>query len=330
MKTISIDKEMALSMIYKMTLIRNFENIVSKYKFDGEIYGMVHSYIGQEAVAVGVCAALNTEDYVISNHRPHGHAIAKGVNVSKIMSEIFGRKTGTSGGRGGSMHIMDKNVGFLMSTGIVGSGLPVACGAAFSSKYKGEDLLTCVFIGDGATNEGVFHECLNIASLWNLPLLLVIEDNGLAVTTSSSNTISYVNFGTLAAAYNIELFEIDGQDVESIYKVATSAINQIRIDNRPRIIWAKTVRFSEHAEGQWYQRMKDTQYRDWNELEKDIEERCPIRIFCNKLIKEQRGMQEEIDEIMEKVDAEIEQALLYALNSSYPEIGTAFANVYKE
>lgn len=330
MRKVSIDKDVELSMLYRMILIRNFENVVSEYKLQRKIYGMVHSYIGQEAVAVGVCTALEKSDYVISNHRPHGHAIAKGANIYKIMAEIFGKESGTSGGRGGSMHIIDKNVGFLLSTGIVGSGLPIACGTAFASKYKEENLLTCVFVGDGATNEGVFHECLNIASLWNLPVLFVIEDNGLAVTTLSKNTISYAEPSVLGAAYNIEIFQVDGQNVESVYKVSTEVISKIRCDSRPRIIWAKTVRFSEHAEGEWYLRMKDVQYRDYNKLERDIAEKCPIKIYSNTLIEQQKIMQEELEGVMKKANAEIEQALVYALDSAYPKAETAFLNVYKE
>ena len=325
-----IDKETALAMFHKMVLIRELENTVSNYKFQRKIYGMVHSYIGQEAVATGVCSALRDNDYVISNHRPHGHAIAKGVSIFGMMAEIFGRKDGTSGGRGGSMHIMDKDVGFLMSTGIVGSGLPVACGTAFSSKYKNEDIITCVFIGDGATNEGVFHECLNMASLWSLPLLLVIEDNGLAVTTLSQNTIAYTNPDTLAAAYNIELFEVDGQDLEGVYNNASTAIDRIRADGRPRIIWAKTIRFSEHAEGEYYQRMKEKPYRNWDDLERNMKEKCPIKLYSNKLIGQYNISQEELDKIVENAGVEMQQILTRALESSYPEKETVFLNVYKE
>lgn len=324
----AIERDLSIQLLYKMMLIRKFETIVGEYKLKQQIYGMAHAYNGQEAVATGVCAALKKDDYVISNHRPHGHAIAKGVDVSRIMAEIFGRASGTNGGKGGSMHISDRNVGFLPATGIVGSGIPIACGTAFASKYKGEKNVSCLFFGDGAANEGVLHECLNFASIWNLPVFFVLEDNGLAVTTCTRDTSACEDYTKLATAYGIEAFHVDGQDVEQVYETAVKAVEYIRNNSRPMLIQAKTVRFNEHAEGEYYLKLRETGYRDTNRLSEQIEQDCPVKRYI-KILQERNAItSEEVVELEQKVCLEISNSLDFAVNSPIPDKDAAFENIY--
>ena len=324
------DNKLLIEQLYKMILIRTFENTVEEYKMQGKIYGMAHCYNGQEAIAVGVCSALKQSDYIISNHRPHGHAIAKGVNLNMMMAEIFGKKSGTNGGKGGSMHIHDSECGLIMSTGIVGSGIPVACGTAFSSKYFHDNKVTCVFLGDGAANEGIMHECLNLAAIWQLPVIFVVEDNGLAVTTKTKDTSACLNYTKLASAYNMKSYEVNGQRVQEVYKVARDAVTKARNKSMPSLIHAKTIRFHEHAEGQWYLRMKEINYRDNNLLEKDKLTKCPIKICCKSLMDQGSIDEEFINALYKKARDEVQAAVEYANNSDVPQVNSAFENVFLE
>lgn len=323
-----IEKDLSLTFLYKMMLIRAFENTVGEYKLKGQIYGMAHCYNGQEAVAVGICAALKKDDYVISNHRPHGHAIAKGVKIAKIMAEIFGKATGTSGGKGGSMHLCDKGVGFLPSTGIVGSGIPVACGAAFASKYKEENNVTCVFFGDGAANEGILHECLNFASIWKLPIIFVLEDNEIAVTTPTKDTSACSDYTILSSSYNIKAVKVNGQDVEEVYISALEAVDLARSKSCPMLIQAKTIRFNEHAEGEYYLKMRETNYRDNSVLLKQIKQECPIKRYINILQKRNMITSLEILDLEQKVKSEINCSLDFAFESPIPDKLSAFQYIY--
>lgn len=315
-------------MLYKMMLIREFENIVAKYKFDRKIYGSAHCYNGQEAIATGVCTALSKDDYVITNHRPHGHAIAKGADINKLMAEIFGKATGSNGGKGGSMHVNCAQCGVITASGIVGSGLPVACGSAFSSKYKNDGKVTVVFFGDGSANEGVLHECLNLASIWNLPLVFVLEDNGLAITVQTKNTSACKDYTKLAKAFGVDSVLINGQDVQEVYSAAQQAVKKARKLSRPTLIQAKTYRFHEHAEGEFYLRMRDTNYRDNKEIDNAKTQKCPIKLYCKKLIENNEANEREISELHKKVLNEVEYALEFAQSSPYPKNSCAFENVF--
>ena len=323
-----ITNDLAVHMLYEMMLIREFENTVGEYKLKRQIYGMAHCCNGQEAIAVGTCTALKDTDYVISNHRPHGHAIAKGVDITKMFAEIFGKSTGTNGGKGGSMHIVDKNVNFLPSTGIVASGIPVACGTAFASKMQKNHRISCVFFGDGAANEGVLAECLNIASIWSLPIMFVLEDNGLAVTTQTKDTSACREYVQLANAYNIKAMKIDGQDVELVYRTAEQAAEYIRSEEKPVLIHATTVRFSEHAEGEYYRKMRETKYRDYDKLDEQMRKECPI-INYTKVLSDRNVMTEkQILDMKQKVKEKIEDSLRAALDSPLPNEFEAFENRY--
>lgn len=317
-------------LLYKMVLIREFENAVAEYKDKKLIYGSAHCYNGEEAVAVGICSALKDEDYLVSNHRPHGHALAKGMDPKKIMAEIFGKETGSNEGKGGSMHIQDPSVGLLLSSGIVGSGIPVGCGAAFAAKYKNEDRISCVFFGDGSANEGVLHECLNYASSWALPVLFVLEDNSLAITTNTRVTSSCNDYVKLASAYGIEGEHVDGQDVEAVNDVADNAVRYIRNNGRPFFIQAHTIRFSEHAEGAYYRRMIEKNYRDYDELDRDKKEKDPVELYISKLMHEEVLTEAEIKEIQTRAANAVQESVEYALNSPDPDITNVNTNVYSE
>lgn len=322
--------EFRLSLLYKMILIRTFENKLSQMKMQRQIYGMVHCACGQEAIAVGTCAALQRDDYIVSTHRPHGHAIAKGVDINKIMAELLGKDDGTNGGKGGSMHIVGQEQGLIMSTGIVGSGIPVACGSAFASKYKKDGRVTCVFLGDGAANEGVLHECLNISVIWGLPIIFLIEDNGLAVTTQTKNTSACLDYTILANAYGMKAKLADGQDVESVYGIIKDALKYVREKSMPMLIQAKTLRFNEHAEGEYYWNIRKTEYRNLTELEVDKKAKCPIQIYYKKLSKCGIISEKILKEFEEKAYREVQESLEYASNLSRPEVEKAFQHVYKE
>lgn len=324
-----MDTNIQKSLLYKMLLIREFENTVSEYKMNNKIYGSAHCCNGEEAISAGVCSALNKEDYVITNHRPHGHVIAKGADINSLMAELFGKSTGSNGGKGGSMHINSKEYNVITATGIVGSGIPVSLGSAFASKYKNDGKVTVIFFGDGSANEGVLHECLNLASIWKLPLIFVLEHNGLAITVQTKNTSAIKDYTKLAEVYGIKTAKIDGQDVEEVYNTAKKAIDIAR-NGEPFFIQAKTYRFHEHAEGAYYYRMRETGYRDNEELQIAEQEQCPIKLYSEKLIKNGILSQEKIDELKEKAKQEVKNSLDYAFNASAPSVESAFENVFAE
>lgn len=272
-------------LLQTMIRIRLFEEKVTKLKLDLEIPGPVHTCIGQEAVPVGVCSALDKDDYVIGNHRSHGHIIARGIDLKKLVHQIFHDA--------GSMHVYDPSIGFIISTAIVGSGLSLACGMAFASKFKKENRIACVFFGDGAISEGTFHECMNIASMWKLPVLFVLENNHVAVTTVNK---PHINLEKLTSAYGVGYCMVDGQDVVKVNAVTRDAVKQVR-ENKPFLLESMTHRFHEHQEGVTYERMKATGYR--NEIEEQYcrENLDPINTYgyhdCSDIIRQEREIVED-------------------------------------
>src|SRR5919197_2368254 len=212
-----LDAEMLRWLYRRMLLIRRFEERIDALRQAGRLQGSAHLYIGQEAVATGVCARLEDDDYVASTHRGHGHAIAKGVDVARMMAELFGRATGTNKGKGGSMHIADTTVGMLGATGIVGAGTPIALGAALSAKTRKTRQVAVAFFGDGAMGQGPIYECLNMAAIWKLPMLFVCENNGYAESTSAEYALSTRDLANRAAAFEMPAHVVDGQDVFAIY-----------------------------------------------------------------------------------------------------------------
>lgn len=315
-------------LLQKMIRVRCFEEAVIEKKENGTILGPVHTTIGQEAVDVGVCSALATHDYIIGTHRSHGYMLGKGANMNSMMAEIYGKSTGTNGGKGGSMHVSDKSIGSLGASGIVGSGLPIACGAGFASKYKNDKKITCVFFGDGAAHEGTFHESLNLASVWKLPIIFLLKNNGLAVTTTLKQTSLSEDFYNRASSYNMPGYKVDGQNIEEVYQMIKSVIKYISEGNGPVLVEAKTIRFREHQEGIGYRKIANSDYRDNSQVAYDTENNDPISLYANKLILEKIITKQEVDFIIEKEKEDVLSAIKFAEESPIPNKKDAYTNIF--
>src|SRR6201997_1568496 len=235
-------------MLRQMLTIRRFEERASADYHAGKIYGVVHCYIGQEAVAVGVCTALDRSDWIISTHRGHGHCIAKGADLDRMMAELYGRQTGYCKGKGGSMHIADFGIGMLGANGIVAGGIAIITGAGLAAQLEGKGGVAVSFFGDGASNAGPFHECLNIAATWKLPMLYVCENNLYAAQTSAAATHALSDVAARAAGYGIPGFVVDGNDIVAVHQAANRAVNRARSGGGPSLIECKTYRQRAHTE----------------------------------------------------------------------------------
>lgn len=310
----SYTKEQAKQFYETMCVIRKFEESIKHDFLAGEIPGFVHLYIGEEAIATGVCAALRKDDMIASTHRGHGHCVAKGADVRSMMAEIFGKETGLCKGRGGSMHIADFSVGMLGANGVVGGGYNLATGAALANKMiLKNDKVSAVFFGDGASNRGTFHEALNAASAWKLPVIFVNEMNCWASTTPYRTTCNVENISDRAAAYNIPGVIVDGQDVFSVYEAAKEAVRRARAGEGPTLIEAKTYRIEGHFVGD------PELYRDHVQTQKIYRETDPLLVFRQKA--EEAGLvsAEECDEIDERCRKVILEAKAFAIESAYPD-----------
>lgn len=306
--------ELGLEMYRSMVRIRKFEERVIRLVNENEIAGVTHEYIGQEAVAVGICNALDTNDAITSTHRGHGHIIAKGGLVSRMMAELFGRSTGYNRGRGGSMHIADLSLGIYGANGIVAAGAPIAMGAAWASKVRGATDVAVSFFGDGAMNQGVLHETMNMASLWKLPVLFICENNGYAVTLSSDESSANPNFAERASAYSMHGVAVDGMNVLEVYKAAIAAVARARRGEGPTFLECRTYRFMGHhtAEG-----TMNLNYRSKEEIE-DWKRKDPIPQLAEDLLA--RGISiEALQQITDEIIQEIEAAVDYARQSPSPQ-----------
>ncbi len=243
----TLDKPQLVQMLRTMILIREFDERAIQLRLAGKIYGAVHPYVGQEAVAVGVCACLSVTDRVTSTHRGHGHCVAKGADVRRMMAELFGRVDGYCKGKGGSMHIADFAVGMLGANGIVGGGLPIACGAALAGQLEGKGAVTVCFFGDGAAAEGEFHESLNIASVWKLPIVFVCENNQYAANNAIGVQHPRVDIAAHAAPYDMPGVVVDGNDVLAVYAATGDAVTRARRGEGPSLLECKTYRWHFHA-----------------------------------------------------------------------------------
>ena len=232
-----------------MMRIRFFENKLIECQKAGEIVGALHTYTGEEGVAVGACVALNDDDYIAGNHRSHGHPIAKGGDINKAMAEIFGKEDGYCKGKGGSMHLADFSIGILGESGIVASSVPVATGAALTSKLQNKNFVSLVFFGDGASNQGACHESMNLAALWKLPVIFVCENNQFAVTTSYKDSVSVDHVSDRASAYGMPGVLVDGQDVVAMYEATEQAVIRARSGEGPTLIEGLTYRYEDHSLG---------------------------------------------------------------------------------
>lgn len=316
-------KEQAATLYETMSTIRCFEESVKRDFLAGEIPGFVHLYIGEEAIATGVCAALREDDMIESTHRGHGHCIAKGADVNRMMAEIFGKETGLCEGRGGSMHIADFSVGMLGANGVVGGGYNLATGAALASKIiLKNDKVSVVFFGDGASNRGTFHEAMNAASAWNLPVIFVNEMNCWASTTPYRTTCNVENISDRAAGYHVPGVIVDGQDVFAVYKATQEAVARARAGEGPTFIEAKTYRIEGHFVGD------PELYRNKEETQNIFRETDPLKVFREKAGEAGLMTAEECDELDKKCREKIVKAKEFAMNSEYPNSADYMKYVY--
>ena len=309
-----------------MVTIRRFEEKASDLVNRGRMIGEVHSYVGQEASGVGVCEALRSSDYITSTHRGHGHAIAKGSDVNLMMAELYGRRTGLCKGKGGSMHVADVSLGILGANGIVGGGLSIATGAALAAQIEDKGQVAVCFFGDGASNEGSFHESLNLASCWKLPVIFVCENNKYFEFSSSASLIAGTIHGQ-AAAYDIPGVLADGQDVVAVYRIAQKAVERARSGRGPTLIEADTYRFSTHYEGETHRFSRD--YRPAEEKERWLK-RDPIALFHTWLVDERHAAEAELTSIDERIQVKIEEAVSFAEDSPWPEPEEALEDVFAQ
>ena len=318
-----MDKQMILQVYDTMLTIRKFEEKALQLFEENKLRGSVHLSIGQEAVAATVGAYLRKDDYITSTHRGHGHAIAKGARPDKAMAELMGKETGYCGGRGGSMHIADVESGNLGANAIVGGGIPHANGAALSAQLRGTDQVAVSFFGDGAANEGIFHEVLNIASIWNLPAIFICENNQYGMTTAVDSVTSVRDIAVRAAAYNIPGEVVDGNDVFEVEKAIKKAIKRARAGEGPTLIEAKTYRWKGHWTGD------PEVYRTREEVE-EWKQKCPILRLEEHMRNKKILTDEQIKAKHQEIDTLIDEAEEFALNSPEPDPATVLDNVYDE
>jgi len=310
-----------LSMLKTMLRIRLFEEEVINLSRQGLLGGAAHLYIGEEAIATGVCSALRKEDVIISTHRGHGHCIAKGGDLNLMMAELLGRVTGYCKGKGGSMHIADYDLGICGANGIVGGGLPISVGLGLTSKLKNTHEVAVCFFGDGASNEGSFHEALNMASVWKVPTIYICENNQYAISTHVSRSTSVENIADRAAAYGIQGIVVDGNDVEAVYKAAITAIENARSNKGPTLIECKTYRIEGHYAGDPCVYRNKAEVKNWRKEDKD-----PIMRLEAKL--KELVTAEKIEAIHAEVAKEIEEAVAFAKASPYPSIDSVETDVF--
>jgi pyruvate dehydrogenase E1 component alpha subunit len=316
-----LKKDQLLSFYKTMSTIRAFETKAVELFAAGKIPGFVHLYLGEEAIATGVCANLNDKDYITSTHRGHGHLLAKGGKVNLMMAELFGRTTGYCKGKGGSMHIADVDLGILGANGIVGAGMPIATGAGLACKYKKTDACSVAFFGDGASDRATFHESLNLASVWKLPVIFVCENNGWAISNAQANHQNINDISDRATAYGIPGVSVDGNDVIAVYEAAQAAVERARRGDGPTLIECKTWRWRGHFEGDpgAYKDPKDQE--DW--IKKD-----PLPRLQQKLISLKYATKAEMDKIFADAQAEVEAAVKFAEESPIPDTSEVLTDVY--
>jgi pyruvate dehydrogenase E1 component alpha subunit len=317
----NLPKELLANMLGKMLEIRLFEEKVFDLYGQNLVPGTIHLYVGEEAVAVGVCSNLRKDDYITSTHRGHGHCIAKGADSKRVMAEILGKKTGYCKGKGGSMHIADFSVGMLGATAVVGAGLPIAVGAGLTAKLKKTDQVTACFFGEGASNQGTFHESLNLASAWDLPVIFVCENNLYAMGTRQSRIMKITNIADRAAAYGMPGCAVDGNDVLTVYEAACAAVERARSGKGPTLIECKTYRHKGHS------RVDPAKYRAKEEVQEWLD-RDPIKRLKQKLLNDHILSNEEINTIEKEASVKVEVSAKFALESAYPAPEEALEDVY--
>ncbi|TIW75613.1 MAG: thiamine pyrophosphate-dependent dehydrogenase E1 component subunit alpha [Mesorhizobium sp.] len=309
----------------RMLRIRRFEEEGMRQFKRGKIPGCFHVSVGQEAAIVGACLALRDDDAMTGTHRSHGHPIGKGAHLDALMAELMGKAGGICKGRGGSMHFADNSVGSISESGIVGGGIPLATGCAFSAQVRGVDQVTLCFLGDGAVNQGTFHESLNMASLWKLPVIYLCENNGYAIITSVAQTHGQTDIALRAAGYGMPGVTVDGQDVNAVYEAAAQAVTRARAGAGPTLVVANTYRFDDHDLSV---DVRGVPYRSAEEVERYKRDRDPIWLFRNVLTKE--GVNEQsLRAIEDEVAEAIKLALQFALASPMPHPATLPNEMFK-
>lgn len=312
-----------LSRLYRrMAGIRLFEEKANEIFLAGELPGFLHLYIGEEAIATGVCANLTDRDYITSTHRGHGHCIAKGAKIDLMMAELFGKATGYCKGKGGSMHIADFSVGMLGANGVVGGGYNLAVGAALAAKLQKTDQVAVTFFGDGASNRGTFHEALNMASAWKLPAIFVCEMNEWASTTPYRTTTAVADISARAGGYGIPGVIVDGNDVFAVYEAAKTAIERARRGEGPTLLEAKTYRIKGHYVGD------PEMYRTKAEVQERFEKSDPLKNFAKTVIGKKLMTEKELEAIRKEVAVEVDRAVESARQAPYPEEKELYADYY--
>lgn len=317
-----MEREFLQDLMYQLIRLRRFEERTLEVLVQGKLAStMCHVAVGQEAVAVGVCAALAKQDYITSTHRGHGHLIARGGDIKRMMAELMGKEAGYCKGRGGSMHMTDITIGHLGANGIVGGYMGIAVGAGLYSKMSKNDAVTVCFFGDGAATEGVFHEALNMAAVWKLPVVFVCENNQYAMSLPWSMSTVQPRFDLRAQAYGIYGADVDGQAVLAVYGVARDAVERARRGEGPTLIGAHTFRYLGHSRGD------PSAYRSKQE-ETDWYARDPIKLFQAELMSRQVLTDEQVNTIEQRISAELDQAVQFAEASPLAPVESAFQDVY--
>lgn len=319
-----ISKDTLRDIYIKMEEIRQFELRAVELYQAGEIPGFIHSCLGQEAAEVGVIAALNEEDYIVTTHRGHGHVIAKGTDLNRMMAELYAKEDGSCRGKGGSMHIMDRSKNILGANGIVGAGIGLGMGAALACQLRKSKQVSVSFFGDGAQNEGMFHESLNMASIWNLPVIFACENNLYAESTCQRYHMKPADIAERAKAYNIEAFIADGNDVIDVFEKAKLAVEKCRNGEGPVLIESKTYRWLGHYVGDPGVYRPAEEVEHWKSAEKEPIGRIR-KILINKLIFEES----ELDKIRDEVKSKVEESVEFARNSKPLPVEGALEDVFK-
>lgn len=305
-----------------MVTIRQFETMAGEFFADGKIPGFIHLSIGQEASAVGVCSCLRPDDYLTTTHRGHGHMIAKGADLKKMVAELFGKKTGYCKGKGGSMHIADFSIGILGANGVVAGGLPIIAGAGFSIKMRKTDQVAVCFFGDGASNRGPVHEVMNLAAVWKLPIIFVIENNQFASTTPLQEACSIDDICNRAAGYNMPGVAVDGNDLLRVRHAALEAVKRARRGDGPTLIENKTYRIKGHFEGD------PQKYRTEEEILRWQDQKDPVSQFA-EFLTDQNILNPNLDQqIRDEVAARLSAAVKYAEDSPFPQPHEALEDLF--
>ncbi|MEQ8483754.1 MAG: thiamine pyrophosphate-dependent dehydrogenase E1 component subunit alpha [Pseudomonadales bacterium] len=321
--TAQISDETLLDLHRRMVRIRIFEETAGKLMEDGKIPGALHLYVGQEAVASGVMVHLSNEDWITSTHRGHGHLIAKGGEFDQMFAELYGKATGYCKGKGGSMHICNMELGMLGANGIVGGGPPIAVGAAFSNKFRKTKNVACTFFGDGASNEGAFHEAANMAGLFKLPVVFVCENNGFGEYTPQSKHQAIVDVADRAAGYGMPGVVVDGMDAVAVYEAAGEAIDRARRGEGPTLLECKTYRFYDHVgvRGMGLTYRTDAEVAKWKK-------RDPIKLLESRLAEQKILSAKAAKAVHDEITKDVKAAVEFAEKSPLPELSALLEDVY--